>query len=133
LHFFFVSIDTTSLGSTRLASGISPTVGIIIGAIGTFILASSALIASTRIKGSRNQGLFVGVALFLLIIFKGPLTGAGLNPARSLGPSLPSGYIENLYVYLIGPIVGALFACVLFRMTRNIGERKRQRNFVCMC
>lgn len=132
LRFFFLSIDTTSLGSTKLASGISPALGIIIEGIGTFILASSALIASTRIKSSKNQGLFVGITLFILIIFIGPLTGAGLNPARSLGPSLASGYISNLYVYLIGPIIGALLAGLLFRAMRNNGERK-QRNIVCLC
>ena len=132
LRFFFLSIDTTSLGSTRLAGGISPVLGIIIEALGTFILASSALIASTRIKGSKKQGLFVGITLFLLIIFIGPLTGAGLNPARSLGPSIASGYIENLYVYFIGPIIGALLAGLLFRAMRNSGERK-ERNIVCLC
>jgi glycerol uptake facilitator-like aquaporin len=131
LRFLFLSIDNTSLGSTRLAAGINPVLGITLEAVGTFILAASVLIASTKIKKVRTQALFVGTTLFLLILFIGPLTGAGLNPARSLGPSLASGYTENLYVYLIGPILGAFAAGLLFRSIRNDG--RKARNLVCLC
>ncbi|HZW57502.1 MAG TPA: aquaporin [Nitrososphaerales archaeon] len=132
LRALFLSFNSgSSLGATKLASGISPFLGITVEAVGTFVLASSALIASTRIKNVRNQGLFVGTTLFILIMFIGPLTGAGFNPARSLGPSLVSGYFTNLYVYLIGPIAGALVAGLLFRVMTERG--RNSRNLVCLC
>jgi MIP family channel proteins len=133
-ELFTSSVATTSLGSTKLASGINPVTGITIEALGTFILASSALIASTRIKRASGQALVVGTTLFLLILMIGPLTGAGFNPARSLGPSLASGYIENLYVYLIGPVLGALVAGLAFRLLlKEHGRKREKRNFVCLC
>lgn len=131
LRFVFLSsLNATDLGSTKLASGINPILGVTFEAIGTFILASSALIASTRLKKTHHQALFVGTTLFFLILFIGPLTGAGFNPSRSLGPSLASGYFTNLDIYFIGPIIGALIAGLAFRL---ITENHGKRNLVCMC
>ena len=98
LQFALGHVDPgTSLGSTKLAVGLSQVAGVALEAIGTFALASSALIASTRVKTRRNQAVLVGTTLFVLILLIGPFTGAGFNPARSLGPSLASGYLDNLY------------------------------------
>jgi MIP family channel proteins len=134
LRLLFGSVDTTTnLGSTQLISGMSPSEGIIIEAVGTFILASAALIASIRIKSSRGRAIFVGTTLSTLILFIGPLTGAGFNPARSLGPSLASTHLDNLYIYFVGPILGAVSAGLMFRAVRAIGESQRKRNSVCMC
>ena len=129
LRFLFSS-GNANLGSTELARGISPILGIIYEAIGTFFLASSALIASTKIKKVRNQALLVGGTLFVLILLIGPLTGAGFNPARSLGPAFASGYITNLYVYFVGPLIGAVLAGLLFRMIKNA---RPKGNLVCLC
>ncbi len=132
LKIIFSSITPTmDLGSTKLAVGISPTFAVIIEAIGTFVLTISALVASTRIKNSKGQALLVGSTLFFLILLIGPLTGASFNPARSLGPALLSGYIDNLYVYFIGPIVGAVIAGIIFRLIREHGRPKG--NLVCLC
>lgn len=129
LRFLF-SAGNANLGSTELARGISPILGIIYEAIGTFFLASSALIASTKIKKIRNQALLVGGTLFVLILLIGPLTGAGFNPARSLGPAFASGYITNLYVYFVGPLIGAVLAGLLFRVIKNA---RPKGNLVCLC
>jgi len=131
LKIVFTSANSaTDLGSTKLATGLTPFVGISFEELGTFVLASSALIASTKLKKTHHQALLVGLTLFTLIIFIGPLTGAGLNPARSLGPSVASGYFTSLYIYIIGPIIGALAAGLLFRMVTNHGGKG---NFVCLC
>jgi aquaporin Z len=45
----------------------------------------------------------------------GPLTGASLNPARTLGPALFSGTIDLFWVYLVGTFVGAALAGGLYR------------------
>ena len=107
--------DSTNLGSTKLAIGVSPIMGLALEALGTFVLASVALTATARIRKAGYQALFVGITLALLILFVGPFTGAGLNPARSLGPSLAAGYFSNLCIYIAGPVSGALLAGFLFR------------------
>jgi MIP family channel proteins len=119
LRLVFGSLgNATSLGSTKLATSISPILGISLEALGTFVLAASALASTAWIRRAAFQGFAVGGTLTILILFIGPLTGAGFNPARSLGPSLASEYFSNLYVYVIGPFVGALLAGLLFRQIR---------------
>jgi glycerol uptake facilitator-like aquaporin len=45
----------------------------------------------------------------------GPATGAGLNPARWLGPALASGTWADAWIYIVGPIAGALLAALGYR------------------
>jgi glycerol uptake facilitator-like aquaporin len=99
-----------SFGSTKLAVGVSPLVGFTLECAGTFFLASSALLASGRIRSRIRQAALVGTTLFVLILLIGPLTGAGLNPARTLGPSLASGYFADQLIYWAGPLAGAALA-----------------------
>jgi glycerol uptake facilitator-like aquaporin len=132
LRYLFLSFsDATSLGSTKLTGGIAPVTGIALEAIGTFFLAMSALIASTSMKKGWAQALVVGGTLFVLILFVGPLTGASFNPARSLGPSIFSGYLSNLYVFIVGPCIGATAAGLLFRVIRQ--NARSAKNSVCLC
>ena len=129
---FFSTGDTTGLGSTRLSDAVNPILGTLVETFGTFVLTVSALVASSYIHGPKRQALLVGSILFILILLIGPLTGAGFNPARSLGPAVASGQIQNLYVYLVGPIVGAVAAGLVFRRARN-GQGKQILRTVCVC
>jgi len=113
-----------SLGSTELAAGITPLSGTTLEFIGTFILTLSALTASSYIQPRFKQAISVGGTLFLLILTIGPLTGASFNPARSLGPSVVSGYFQNQLVYYAGPLAGATFAGLTFRLLREFLDRK---------
>lgn len=120
--------DAASLGSTKLATSVSPMMGIGLEALGTFVLAVAALAATASTSRAVLQSLTVGSTLTILILFIGPLTGAGFNPARSLGPAVASGYFSNLYVYAIGPFVGALLAGLFFRQIRHSRNPVRSRN-----
>jgi len=57
----------------------------------------------------------IGLAVVVCNIMAGPLTGASLNPARSLGPAIVGGYWYYHYIYWFGPLGGALFAALLYR------------------
>ena len=123
-----------SLGSTKLAAGVTPVQGVLLEIAGTFILTMSALTASSYVKTSFRRAILVGGTLLVLILFIGPLTGASFNPARSLGPSLFSGYLDNQAAYYIGPVVGAAGAGLTFRRVReSYGRKSKKLGFVCVC
>lgn len=55
-------------------------------------------------------GLAISVTVALEALVAGPLTGASMNPARSLAPALFSGIWTDWWVYVVGPVAGALLA-----------------------
>lgn len=55
-------------------------------------------------------GVIVGGVIALEALFAGPISGASMNPARSLAPAVLSGSFEHLWIYLTAPVVGALIA-----------------------
>jgi MIP family channel proteins len=120
------------LGTTRLNSGVSVPAGILLETGGTFVLAMSGFLASLRIHKKPGEATLIGSTLFVIILALGPLTNASLNPVRSLGPALASGYLTNLYVYWIGPLAGGLIAGLVFRFFERakLGQGSRA---VCLC
>ncbi len=77
----------------------------------TFLLMFVILNIST---GAKEKGIMAGAAIGGMValeaMFAGPICGASMNPARSLGPALVSGHVEYLWIYLIATTAGALFA-----------------------
>lgn len=67
--------------------------------------------------GAKEKGIMAGVAISAVIaleaLFAGPVSGASMNPARSLAPALVSERMEHLWVYLSAPVVGALAGVVV--------------------
>jgi MIP family channel proteins len=108
--------SSVDLGATKLASGVSVPVGILLETGGTFVLAMSGFLASLKIHRKPGEASLIGSTLFVIILALGPLTNASLNPARSLGPALATGYLTNLYVYWIGPLAGGLIAGLVYRL-----------------
>lgn len=68
--------------------------------------------------GSKEQGMFAGLAIGAVVgleaMFAGPVSGASMNPARSLGPALVSGNTEHLWLYLLAPVLGAISAVFIW-------------------
>lgn len=75
--------------------------------------------------GSKEKGLMAGIAVGSVIafeaLFAGPISGASMNPARSLAPALVAGRTRDLWVYLLGPILGAVAAVPLCRCVQDEG------------
>jgi MIP family channel proteins len=114
----------TGLGATHLASGlqvgnatitISPTTGLLLEALLTFFLVNAVLNAGISGKATIPGGLAIGFTLTLAILMGGPLTGASLNPARSLGPAVATGDFSDLWLYFVGPILGGIVAGILYK------------------
>jgi MIP family channel proteins len=114
----------TGLGLTKLAQSfeangatiaITPLIGMVLEAILTFFLVNAVLNAGISGKATIPGGLAIGLTLTFCILMGGPLTGASLNPARSIGPAVATGNFDNLWVYLIGPALGGILAGVLYK------------------
>lgn len=114
----------TGLGATTLAQGlevgghvinVSPVAGLVVEAILTFFLVNSVLNAAVSGKAGNLAGVAIGLTLTFCILMGGPLTGASLNPARTLGPAVATGNFSDLWVYLVGPVLGGVVAAVLYR------------------
>jgi len=82
----------------------------------TFLL---MLVIINVATGSKEQGLFAGIAIGSVVLleamFAGPVCGASMNPARSIGPAVVSGHTQHLWVYVIAPIAGAALAIPLWK------------------
>jgi aquaporin NIP len=61
----------------------------------------------------------IGGTIALDALFGGPLTGASMNPARSLGPALVSGELGDLWIYVVAPIAGAALGAITYQLVRG--------------
>lgn len=75
--------------------------------------------------GSRERGLMAALAIGGVVgleaLFAGRISGASMNPARSLAPALVSGEFGALWIYLVAPVIGALLAIPTCRWVRAPG------------
>lgn len=102
------------LGATNLAVGVSPIQGLIIELILTFFLVNTIFNAAVSGKVGNLAPIAIGLTLAFAILMGGPLTGASLNPARTLGPALASGNFSDIWLYFVGPFGGAALAALLY-------------------
>lgn len=77
-----------------------------------------AVATDTRAVG-KAAAIAVGGTIGLDAMFGGPISGASMNPMRSLGPALISGDLHALWLYLVAPIVGASVGGVLYQIVRG--------------
>jgi MIP family channel proteins len=97
--------------------------GMIVETLGTFILVLAVLAVALNPRAWREWGaLAIGLALATDTFIFGPLTGSGVNPARWFGPALIGEEWGGVYPYLVGPLVGALLAVVVYRFVIEAGE-----------
>jgi aquaporin Z len=104
-----------NLGATLPAGGVA-TQSFVLEFILTMILMFVILSVST---GSKEKGVLAGVAVGSVIaleaLFAGPVSGASMNPARSLAPALVAWRLEYLWIYLTAPVLGSLAGVLAHR------------------
>ena len=70
--------------------------------------------------GSKEQGLMAGIAIGSVVLleamFAGPISGASMNPARSIAPAFVSGNITHVWIYIFAPLIGSVLAVFTFKI-----------------
>ena len=73
--------------------------------------------------GSKEIGVVAGIAIGSVVLleamFAGPITGASMNPARSIAPAEVSGNIADLWIYIFAPIIGCVLAVVSCKLVKD--------------
>ena len=77
-----------------------------------------AVATDTRAVGAA-AAIAVGATVGLDALFGGPVTGASMNPARSFGPALVADQWHDFWIYVVGPIGGALLGALTYQVIRG--------------
>jgi aquaporin Z len=116
-----VLFPTNELLGATLPAG-SAWQSLILETVLSFLLMLVILSVST---GAKEKGITAGIAIGAVIaleaMFAGPICGASMNPARSMAPAAISGHLESLWIYILGPVVGALLAVPACCVSRESG------------
>lgn len=125
-----LEIDVQGLGAngfdTASSVNLSMIGAIITEVVLTFVFIFTVLGATSDEKKSSVTGIVIGLALALVHIVGIPLTGTSVNPARSLAPALFLGgeALEQVWVFIVAPLVGAALAAVAYKFLAKKEESK---------
>ena len=111
LHYLFPMNELLGATLPRGSDGQSCVLEFIL----TFLL-MIVILTSTQKKDHSLLGpaLAIGATVGLEALFAGPVCGASMNPARSLSPAIIGGHYQSLWVYILGPVTGALVGSFVF-------------------
>ncbi|MBJ7454787.1 MAG: aquaporin [Thermoleophilia bacterium] len=96
------------VGALALEAGLTAVLMIVILAVAT----------DTRAVGSM-AAIAIGGTIALEALVMGPITGASMNPARSVAPAIVAGDAADLWIYLAGPVLGALAGAAIYAFLRD--------------
>ena len=105
----FLFSDATTMGETLPAGSVMQT--FVLEIILTYFLMFVIINVAT---GSKEQGAIAGIAIGMVVmleaLFAGPITGASMNPARSIAPAVIAMNLEHIWAYILAPIIGSIMA-----------------------
>jgi aquaporin NIP len=106
------------LGATvpSVATGTALMYEIVLSAFLMFVIVAVA--TDTRAVGAA-AAIAIGGTVGLDALFGGPVTGASMNPARSLGPALAAGEWHEFWIYVAGPLAGASIGALAYQFIRG--------------
>ena len=105
-----------ALGTPDLAGNFGRGAGLAVEAVLTFFLVFVVFATAVDERGAFGKiaGFAIGLTITMDILMGGPLTGASMNPARTLGPALAAWHWTNHSVYWVGPLGGGVVAAWLY-------------------
>jgi aquaporin NIP len=110
--------EPAALGTTLPTVGAGSAVAyeVVLTAFLMFVI--MAVATDTRAVGAA-AAIAIGGTVGLDALFGGPVTGASMNPARSIGPALVSGTTHDLWIYIVAPVGGAALGALAYQLVRG--------------
>ncbi len=110
--------DVAQLGATLPAGSVQQSfvLEILLTAVLMFVIISVA--TDTKAVGE-TAALAIGFTVALDALWAGPISGASMNPARSLGPALVAGIWTDQWIYLLAPLIGASLGALAYQLIRE--------------
>lgn len=108
------------LGATLINTHLTSLAGgFVLEFIGTFFLMSTVLHTAMSDRGGPIAPFAIGLSIAIAVMFFGGLTGASLNPARTLGPAVAAGVYSHIWIYLLATPLGAISAALAYKLLRE--------------
>jgi aquaporin NIP len=110
--------DVAHLGTTLPSGSVRQSFGleVVLTFFLMFVIISVA--TDTRAVG-QAAAIAIGGTVGLEALFAGPISGASMNPARSLAPALVSGTWQDQWIYLVAPVIGAVAGALVYQLVRG--------------
>lgn len=112
-----VWLDAVGMGTPAVGEGVTVGQALIMEIVLTFIFMFVVYGTAIDARAPKMAGLFIGLTIALDIMAGGPVSGGAMNPARHLGPALMGGGLQNIWIYWVGPILGAVVAALVYKST----------------
>jgi aquaporin Z len=122
------SVAAVGYAVTRPGRGIAAPVAAVLetGETALVLLVIFTLMSSARTARLTPLAIWPLISTYVWLL--APLTGASVNPARSLGPALVGHHLRDYWVYLVGPLTGAVVAATVWQ---SIGMRRTMSHKLC--
>lgn len=101
-------------GTPTLGTYVGIPQAIIVEAVLTFMLLLAVFGTAVDPRAPKIGGFGIGLTVAADALVGGQITGAAMNPARALGPAIVSMHFTAFYVYIIGPVIGAVLAALIY-------------------
>jgi aquaporin Z len=119
--------DVAAGGNYPISSPGGEWKSLVMEAVLTAVLVSIILNTATGHRSiGHNAAIAVGSTVALLGLFASPISGASMNPARSLGPDIVSTDYTGWWVYVLGPVIGACIAVAIIGLVRGLPDRQER-------
>eukprot|EP00271_Cylindrocystis_brebissonii_P009718 TRINITY_DN2483_c0_g1_i1.p2 TRINITY_DN2483_c0_g1~~TRINITY_DN2483_c0_g1_i1.p2 ORF type:complete len:281 (+),score=40.24 TRINITY_DN2483_c0_g1_i1:555-1397(+) len=115
--------NVAELGSTIPSGSDAQSLAMEILATAFLMFVIAAVATDSRAEGTM-AGIAIGGAILFDVLFAGPISGASMNPARTLGPAIISGQYKGLWLYFVGPILGAAAGILAYEVIRCCREEE---------
>lgn len=113
--------DVAQLGATLPAGSVAQAFGMEVLLTAALMFVIIAVATDTRAVGE-TAAIAIGATVALDALWGGPVSGASMNPARSLGPAIVAGISEAQWLYIVAPLIGAAIGGFLYQAIRQQDE-----------
>ncbi|KAI4313791.1 hypothetical protein L6164_026744 [Bauhinia variegata] len=124
LYLLYEPDENAYFGTTPAGSHVQ---SLVVEIITTFLLlfVASAVATDNRAIGEL-AGIALGTTIMVDVFIAGPISGASMNPARSIGPAVIMHVYKGLWIYVVGPFVGALVGGFCYNLIRFTDKPLRE-------